>query len=101
MLCRNLPTSAADDHKANAQRNLRDPDSHILNGGDGWIQGYNCKAVVDGDHQIIVTMGFGRSDRAGAGWLPVAGTGKVEGQWTLMAITHNLLKLHRTALNSA
>ena len=62
---RNLPTTAAGDPKANAQRNHRcaegcaytDPDSHILKGGDGWIQGYNCQAAVDGDHQIIVAVG--------------------------------------------
>ena len=42
---------------AAAQRNFTDPDSHILKGGDGWIQGYNCQAVVDGDHQVIVAMG--------------------------------------------
>jgi len=49
MPSRNLPTTAAGDPKANAQRNHRcaegsaytDPDSHILKGGDGWIQGYN------------------------------------------------------------
>lgn len=53
MPSRNLPTNAAGDPKANAQRNHRfaeacgytDPDSHILKGGDGWIQGYNCQAA--------------------------------------------------------
>jgi len=65
MPSRNLPTTAAGDPKANAQRNHRyaegcaytDPDSHILKGGDGWIQGYNCQAAVDGGHQIIVAVG--------------------------------------------
>jgi transposase len=57
MPSRNLPTNAAGDTKANAQRNFTDPDSHILKGGDGWIQGYNCQAAVDGDHQIIVAVG--------------------------------------------
>jgi len=57
MPSRNLPTTAAGDPKGNAQRNFTDPDSHILKGGDGWIQGYNCQAAVDGDHQIIVAMG--------------------------------------------
>jgi hypothetical protein len=65
MPSRNLPTTAAGEPKANAQRNHRcaeafgytDPDSHILKGGDGWIQGYNCQAAVDGDHQIIVAVG--------------------------------------------
>jgi transposase len=65
MPSRNLPTTAAGVPKANAQRNHRfaeccaytDPDSQILKGGDGWIQGYNCQAAVDGDHQIIVAVG--------------------------------------------
>ena len=57
MPSRNLPTTAAGDPKAKAQRNFTDPDSHILKGGDGWIQGYNCQAAVDGDHQIIVAVG--------------------------------------------
>lgn len=56
MPSRNLPTTAAGDPKATAQRNFTDPDSHILKGGDGWIQGYNCQAAVDGDHQIIVAV---------------------------------------------
>ena len=57
MPSRNLPTTAAGEPKAKAQRNFTDPDSHILKGGDGWIQGYNCQAAVDGDHQIIVAVG--------------------------------------------
>jgi transposase len=57
MPSRNLPTTAAGDPKAKAQRNFTDPDSHILKGGDGWIQGYNCQAAVDGHHQIIVAVG--------------------------------------------
>jgi transposase len=57
MPSRNLPTTAVGEPKANAQRNFTDPDSHILKGGDGWIQGYNCQAAVDGDHQIIVAVG--------------------------------------------
>ena len=204
MPSRNLPTNAAGDPKGNAQRNFTDPDSHILKGGDGWIQGYNCQAAVDGDHQIIVAVGVSNqaSDQhhfvpmlerivANTGQLPEAmitdagycstenierseqreldayistsrqehgqrprpsrgpaprdldargrmdrkirskagqaiyalrktiaepvfgqikgargldcfllrGLEKVDGEWTLMAITHNLLKLHRAALN--
>ncbi len=57
MPSRNLPSNAAGDPKANVQRNFTDPDSHNLKGGNGWIQGYNCQAAVDGDHQIIVSVG--------------------------------------------
>lgn len=40
--------------KPKAQRNFTDPDSRIQKTGDGFIQGYNCQAVVDDAHQIIV-----------------------------------------------
>lgn len=39
------------------QRNFTDPDSHIMKGNGEMIQGYNCQAVVDGDHQVIVAVG--------------------------------------------
>jgi transposase len=37
-----------------AQRNFTDPDSRIMERGGEFLQGYNCQAVVDGDHQIVV-----------------------------------------------
>lgn len=40
--------------KPKAQRNFTDPDSRIQKTGDGFVQGYNCQAVVDDAHQIIV-----------------------------------------------
>jgi len=39
------------------QRNFTDPDSHIVKSDGNVLQGYNCQAVVDGDHQVIVAMG--------------------------------------------
>ena len=50
---------------AKTQRNHRcaegcaytDPDSHIVKSDGNVLQGYNCQAVVDGDHQVIVAMG--------------------------------------------
>src|ERR1700748_2527344 len=36
------------------QRNFTDPDSRILLTKDGYIQGYNAQAAVDGKAQIIV-----------------------------------------------
>jgi hypothetical protein len=45
MPLRQLPTDGAGNPKSTAQRNFTDPDSHILKGGDGWIQGYNCQAA--------------------------------------------------------
>jgi hypothetical protein len=40
-----------------SQRNFTDPDSHIVKSDGNVLQGYNCQAVVDGDHQVIVAMG--------------------------------------------
>jgi hypothetical protein len=57
MPIRMLPSDATGKPKPNAQRDFTDPDSHILKGGDGWIQGYNCQAAVDDDHQVIVAIG--------------------------------------------
>ncbi len=42
---------------ARTQRNFTDPDSHIVKSDGNVLQGYNCQAVVDGDHQVIVAMG--------------------------------------------
>jgi transposase len=46
------PPSTQPDDKA--QRNFTDPDSRILLTKDGYIQGYNAQAAVDGAAQIIV-----------------------------------------------
>jgi transposase len=40
--------------EAKAQRNFTDPESRILLTKDGYIQGYNAQAAVDGAAQIIV-----------------------------------------------
>jgi transposase len=50
------PPSAAPDRKA--QRNFTDPESRILKTKDGFIQGYNAQAAVDGQAQIIVAQGL-------------------------------------------
>ena len=42
---------------AKTQRNFTDPDSHIVRSDGNVLQGYNCQAAVDGDHQVIVAMG--------------------------------------------
>ena len=54
---RRLPSSAADEADATAQRNFVDPDSHLIKTDDGWIQGDNDQAYVDGGHQVIVVIG--------------------------------------------
>jgi hypothetical protein len=57
MPLRQLPTDAAGLPKPQTQSYFTDPDSHILKGSDGWVQGYNAQAAVDGDHQVIVDIG--------------------------------------------
>jgi len=49
-----------------AQRNFTDPESRILKTKDGYIQGYNAQAAVDGTAQIIVahTLTDSSSDQA-------------------------------------
>jgi hypothetical protein len=34
-----------------------DPDSHLMQSGGTYLQGYNCQLAVDGDHQVIVAVG--------------------------------------------
>ena len=58
------PPKAEPDGKA--QRNFTDPESRILKTKDGYIQGYNAQAAVDGGHQIVVaqTLTNSSSDQA-------------------------------------
>jgi hypothetical protein len=58
------PPKAEPDGKA--QRNFTDPESRILKTKDGYIQGYNAQAAVDGEAQIIVahTLTNSSSDQA-------------------------------------
>jgi transposase len=62
------PPDPTPDRKA--QKNFTDPDSKLLLSKDGFIQGYNAQAAVDGERQIIVaqTLTAGQSDH---GQLPV------------------------------
>jgi transposase len=68
---RTLPTDAAGSPRPSAQRNFTDPDSHILKGGGGWIQGYNAQAAVDGDHQVIVAIGVSNQPSDAVHLLPM------------------------------
>jgi hypothetical protein len=54
---RGLAHKADGSPSAKAQRNFTDSDSHIMQSDGDWIQGYNCQAAVDGDHQVIVAIG--------------------------------------------
>ena len=63
------PPSAEPDPKA--QRNFTDPDSRILKTKDGFIQGYNAQAAVDGEAQIIVAQGLTASASDHAQLIPL------------------------------
>ncbi|CAK6694705.1 IS1182 family transposase [Synechococcus sp. BA-124 BA4] len=71
MPSRQLPTDATGKPKPQAQRNFTDPDSHILKGGEGWIQGYNAQAAVDGDHQVIVAIGVSNQPSDAVHFVPM------------------------------
>jgi transposase len=55
----------SDEPDGKAQRNFTDPESRILKTKDGYIQGYNAQAAVDGTAQIIVAhdLAAGQSDQ--------------------------------------
>ena len=48
------PAPPSDEPDPKAQRNFTDPESRIMKTKDGYIQGYNAQAAVDGEAQIIV-----------------------------------------------
>lgn len=50
------PTRPPGTPEPTAQRNFTDPESRIMLGRDGFIQGYNGQAAVDGKHQVIVAQ---------------------------------------------
>jgi len=52
------PAAAKTEPEGKAQRNFTDPESRILKTKDGYIQGYNAQAAVDGAAQIIVAHGL-------------------------------------------
>jgi transposase len=39
------------------QRNFTDADSHLMQSGGTYLQGYNCQLAVDSGHQVIVAVG--------------------------------------------
>ena len=48
----------SDEPDPKAQRNFTDPESRIMKSKDGYIQGWNAQAAVDGEAQIIVAHGL-------------------------------------------
>jgi hypothetical protein len=70
-----------------------DPDSHLMQSGGSNLQGYNCQLAVDSDHQVIVNGQI--KEARGLRRFLLRGLDKVDGEWHLIAATHNLLKLFR------
>jgi transposase len=52
------PAPPSEEPDPKAQRNFTDPESRILKTKDGYIQGWNAQAAVDGEAQIIVAHGL-------------------------------------------
>ena len=56
-----VPRPPSKEPDPRAQRNFTDPDSRVLLTKNGFIQGYNAQAAVDGAKQIIVAHGLTQS----------------------------------------
>lgn len=54
-----------------AQKNFTDPQSRIMKGSDGFVQGYNAQACVDAQSQVIVAHGLSNSAVDYAQMLPM------------------------------
>ena len=54
---RGLAKKADGTPTAKTQRNFTDADSHLMQSGGSYLQGYNCQLAVDSDHQVIVAVG--------------------------------------------
>jgi transposase len=52
------PKPPSDEPDGKAQRNFTDPESRVLLTKDGYIQGWNAQAAVDGTAQVIVAHGL-------------------------------------------
>ena len=55
---RGLARKADGTPTSKTQRNFTDPDSHLMQSGGSYLQGYNCQLAVDSDHQVIVAVGL-------------------------------------------
>jgi transposase len=54
-----------------AQMNFTDPESRIMEVGGSFIQGYNCQAAVDEEHQVIVGEGVSNKSPDNGNLLPM------------------------------
>jgi len=54
---RGLARKADGTPKGKTQRNFTDPDSHLMQSGGSYLQGYNYQLALDSDHQVIVAVG--------------------------------------------
>jgi hypothetical protein len=54
---RGLASKAYGTTTARTRRNFTDPDSHLMQSGGTFLQGYKFQAEADSDHQVIVDVG--------------------------------------------
>ena len=54
---RGLARKADGTPTSKSQRNFTDPESHLMQSGGSYLQGYNCQVAVDSDLQVIVAIG--------------------------------------------
>jgi transposase len=66
-----VPTEKDGTPTDKAQRNFTDADSRIMKTGDGYVQGYNCQAVVDAEHQVIVAQAVTNQPPDPEHWQPM------------------------------
>lgn len=66
-----VPTQKDGTPTDKAQRNFTDGDSRIMKSGDGYVQGYNCQAVVDAEHQVIVAEAVTNQPPDAEHWQPM------------------------------
>ena len=65
------PTRPPGTPEPTAQRNFTDPESRIMLGRDGFIQGYNGQVAVDGKRQVIVAHRLTQNASDQDGLLPL------------------------------
>jgi hypothetical protein len=68
---RGLARKADGTPTSKTQRNFTDPDSHLMQSGGAYLQGYNCQLAVDSDHQVIVAIGVSNQPPDGEHMAPM------------------------------
>jgi hypothetical protein len=98
--------------EAKMQYNFTDPESRIMKGADGFVQAYNAQMAVEPEFQLIVGQlvtqevndkqqmkplveAIREQSSPGFRQFLLRGLKKVQGEWAMICLTHNILKLHQ------